>query len=132
MGTPIQHPNNRHPTLSSQSTATSKDWPRFNRKVKEAKLRDEVKQHFGYEPHGWQLDAAVKVLEGNDGVVIAGTGKGKTMVFAILGLAVKLSRTTGYYIVVSPLKALESEQVRPLFSVESFCRSINVRHRSRE
>ncbi|KAF9790789.1 hypothetical protein BJ322DRAFT_1135277 [Thelephora terrestris] len=33
------------------------------------------------------------------------------MVFALLGLAVKLSRTKGYYVIVSPLKALESDQV---------------------
>lgn len=38
---------------------------------------EEAKQSFGYEPHGWQLKAAVKFLEGDDGVVIPGTGKGK-------------------------------------------------------
>ena len=34
----------------------------------------------------------LKVLEGSDGVVVAGTDKGKTMVFALLGLAVKLPK----------------------------------------
>jgi len=36
---------------------------------------------------------------------------GKTMVFALLGFAVELSKTKGHYIVVSPLKALEGDQV---------------------
>ena len=76
-----------------------------------ATLKEETKQRFGYEPHEWQLQAALKVLEGNDGAVIAGTGKGKTMVFALLGLAIELSKTEGYYIIVSPLKALEGDQV---------------------
>ena len=112
MHAPILDPGNHPPTLRTQSRAISKDWPRFKEKVKEKKLKEEAKQSFGYEPHSWQLEAAVKVLEGNDGVVIAGTGKGKTMVFALLGLAVKLSKTKGYYIIVSPLKALECDQVR--------------------
>jgi len=37
---------------------------------------------------------------------------GKSMVFTLLGLAVELSKTKGHYIVVSPLKALEGDQVR--------------------
>lgn len=77
-------------------------------------LKAETKRCFGYEPHEWQLRAALKVLEGNDGVVVAGTGKGKTMVFALLGFAVKLSKTKGHYIIVSPLKALEGDQVCPV------------------
>ena len=76
-----------------------------------ATLKDETKRRFGYEPHEWQLQAALKVLEGNDGAVVAGTGKGKTMVFALLGLAVELSKNKGCYIIVSPLKALEGDQV---------------------
>ena len=96
-----------------------KPWPQFKKKVNEDALKEAVKQGFGYEPHEWQLQAAVKVLEGNDGIVVAGTGKGKTMVFAILGLAVKLSETKGYYVIVSPLKALEGDQVCTAFSVEA-------------
>ena len=74
-------------------------------------MKKETKHRFGYEPHEWQLRAALKVLEGNDGVVVAGTGKGKTMIFALLGLAVELSKTEGHYIIISPLKALEGDQV---------------------
>jgi len=87
-------------------------WPRLKKKVKEDKLREEMKRRFGYFPHDWQVRASLKVLEGNDGMVVAGTGKGKTIIFALLGLAAELSETRGYYIIVSPLKALEGDQVR--------------------
>jgi ATP-dependent helicase YprA (DUF1998 family) len=97
-----------------------KKWPRLKEKVKDETLKDEVTRRFGYEPHEWQLEAALKVLEGNDGVVVAGTGKGKTMVFALLGLAAELSKTKGHYIIVSPLKALEGDQVCPLFYMEGW------------
>ena len=86
--------------------------------MKEDKLKKETKRRFGYEPHEWQLRAALKVLEGNDGVVVAGTGKGKTIIFALLGLAVELSKTEGHYIVISPLKALEGDQVSRFTSMK--------------
>jgi len=86
-------------------------WPRLKKKVKEAKLREEIKDRFGYYPHDWQVRAALKVLEGSDGIVVAGTGKGKTIVFALVGLAAELSGSDGHFIVVSPLKALEGDQV---------------------
>ena len=70
-----------------------------------------MEQRFGYSPHVWQMQAALKVLEGSDGMVVAGTGKGKTIIFALLGLAAELSGSRGHYIVVSPLKALEGDQV---------------------
>ena len=122
------NPSNRPSAIPSQpethprsQVPLRKKWPRFNEKIRTEKLKEEVKQRFGYEPHKWQLQAALKVLEGNDGVVIAGTGKGKTMVFALLGLAVQLSRTKGYYVIVSPLKALEGDQARLVFDTEK-CR----------
>ena len=74
-------------------------------------MREETNKRFGYYPHDWQMQAAVKVLEGNDGIVIAGTGKGKTVIFALLGLAAELSKSNGHFIVISPLKALEGDQV---------------------
>ena len=74
-------------------------------------MKGETKLRFGYEPRDWQLQAALKVLEGSDGIVVAGTGKGKTMIFALLGLAASLSKAKGHYIIVSPLKALEGDQV---------------------
>jgi len=123
MPTPALHPNNQPPATRSSSGVHSRPqvplrrkWPRFKKKVSVEKLKEETKSRFGYEPHEWQLRAALKVLEGNDGVVVAGTGKGKTMVFALLGLAVELSKTNGHYVIVSPLKALEGDQVCPILS----------------
>jgi ATP-dependent helicase YprA (DUF1998 family) len=112
MSTPIPHPDNQPLAASSQPRTQRKSiWPRLKGKVREEELREETKARFDYYPHDWQLQAAVKVLEGNDGMVVAGTGKGKTIIFALLGLAAELSKTNGHYIIVSPLKALEGDQV---------------------
>jgi len=118
MSTPTVHPSNQPPTTHSNAgtqpraqVPLRKTWPRLKKKVKEEQLREVMKQRFGYYPHDWQTRAALKVLEGNDGMVIAGTGKGKTVIFALLGLAAELSGTNGHYIIVSPLKALEGDQV---------------------
>jgi ATP-dependent helicase YprA (DUF1998 family) len=70
-----------------------------------------MRGQFGYYPHDWQLWAAVKVLEGNDGIIVTGTGKGKMAVFALLALTAELLGSKGHYIIVSPLKALEGDQV---------------------
>ena len=93
MPTTTVSPTNQPATVPSQSEdqprpqdPLKKKWPRFKGKVKEDKLKKETKRRFCYEPHEWQLRAALKVLEGNDGVVVAGTGKGKTIIFALLGL----------------------------------------------
>jgi ATP-dependent helicase YprA (DUF1998 family) len=112
MSTPILCPEDQPPTALSQPGAQArKKWPRLKEKVAEDRLKEEMKGQFGYYPHDWQLRAAVKVLEGNDGIVVAGTGKGKTVVFALLALAAELSGSKGHYIIVSPLKALEGDQV---------------------
>lgn len=113
------HPDDQPPMVPTNSRIQPRaqvplktTWPRLKKKVGEGKLRDEIKNRFGYYPHDWQLRAALKVLEGNDGIVVAGTGKGKTIVFALVGLAAELSGSDGHFIVVSPLKALEGDQVR--------------------
>ena len=77
-------------------------------------MREETEKRFGYHPHDWQLQGAVKVLEGNDGMVITGTGKGKTIIFALLGIVAELSKTNGHFVIVSPLKSLEGDQVSVL------------------
>jgi len=119
MPSSISNPGDQPPTVPSPlgtqprlQIPLRKKWAGFKKKVSVEKLKEEAKKRFGYEPHKWQLQAALKVLEGDDGIVVAGTGKGKTMIFALLGLAVELSKTRGHYIIVSPLKALEGDQVR--------------------
>ena len=114
MPTPALQPDNQSPgvRLNPGSRAPlTKAWPRLKEKVKEDRLKDETKKRFGYYPCDWQMQAALKALEGNDGMVVAGTGKGKTIVFALLGLAAEISGSEGHYIVISPLKALEGDQV---------------------
>ena len=105
-------------------------WPRLKKKVSEDLLRETTKERFGYHPHDWQVEAALKVLEGNDGIVLAGTGKGKTLVFALLGLAAELSGSNGYFVIISPLKALEGDQVCINIVCESWSVNQLCEHRS--
>ena len=93
----IVNPANQTPTIRSQPESDPrpqvplrKKWPQFKEKVKVEKLKEETKESFGYETHDWQLQATLKVLKGSDGVVVAETGKGKMVVFALLGLAVNV------------------------------------------
>jgi hypothetical protein len=60
------------------------------------------------EPYEWQLDVSEALILGLDCTVIAGTGAGKTMPFA-MPLYVE---TEKMMIVISPLNALEEDQVR--------------------
>ena len=70
-----------------------------------------ARQIFGYEPHPWQLRMFVKCAEGCDTFCIAGTGFGKSLVFALLAIAAELAGSKGTVVVVCPLKALEIDQV---------------------
>ena len=126
MSASMLHPDNQSPAVRSASGTQSRPqvplkmkWPRFKEEVSVENLKEETNRRFGYEPHEWQLRAALKVLEGNDGVVVAGTGKGKTMIFALLGLAVELSKAKGHYIIVSSPKTLEGDQVCPFLGGEA-------------
>lgn len=66
---------------------------------------------FGYVPRPWQLKAAKKLLEGHDIFVVAGTGSGKSLVFALVAIAAQLAKYPGLLIVICPLKALQLDQV---------------------
>ena len=57
------------------------------------------------------MQAVIKTLEGNNGMVIARIGKGKMIIFTLLGLMAELLESKGHYIIISPLKALENDQV---------------------
>jgi len=66
-----------------------------------------------YTPDDWQVHLIQRIFQGYDSIFCAGTGYGKSLVFeglAILGGAGKL------VIVISPLKALERDQVCYLLS----------------
>ena len=105
---PVRPKPKGQPTAQAPLQTT---WPRLKKKVNEERLNEEMKDRFGYYSHDWQMRAAPKVLEGNDGIVIAGTGKGKTLIFALISIAAELSESNGHYIVISPLKALEGNRV---------------------
>ena len=62
-------------------------------------------------PHPWQLQMFIKCAEGCDTFCIAGMGFGKSLVFALLAIAVELAGSKGTVVVVCPLKALEIDQV---------------------
>ena len=69
------------------------------------------KEVFGYEPRWWQMEAATQFLEGKDIAVVAGTGAGKSLFFALVGLAASLSQSKKLVVVICPLKALQEDQV---------------------
>ncbi|KAH9858428.1 hypothetical protein C2E23DRAFT_712313, partial [Lenzites betulinus] len=65
---------------------------------------------FGHSPRDWQVRAAIRILEGEDIMIVAGTGAGKSMVFTLLAIATELAGGSGLIIVVCPLKALQYDQ----------------------
>jgi ATP-dependent helicase YprA (DUF1998 family) len=72
------------------------------------KLKDELSSRMnGLEAYEWQVDVAEAVILGLDCTVIAGTGAGKTLPFA-MPLFVLSKKVV---LVISPLNALEEDQV---------------------
>ncbi|PCH44251.1 hypothetical protein WOLCODRAFT_76312 [Wolfiporia cocos MD-104 SS10] len=76
-----------------------------------AKLTAEFKRIFGPDkaPYDWQLDVTEAILLGLDAIVIAGTGAGKTMPFAIPLLLDE--QRNKMILILSPLNELEKDQV---------------------
>jgi superfamily II DNA helicase RecQ len=77
------------------------------------KLAERVKEIFGKdpnftEPKDWQLQAWNELLAGEDIVVRAGTGSGKSLIFQ--GIA--LSKPHAICLVISPLISLMTDQVK--------------------
>jgi ATP-dependent helicase YprA (DUF1998 family) len=64
----------------------------------------------GHIPYPWQLNVSEAFLLGLNCLVIAGTGAGKTTPF-LLPLLVEKNKKI---IIISPLKALQRDQVRLL------------------
>ncbi|TFK19260.1 hypothetical protein FA15DRAFT_559422, partial [Coprinopsis marcescibilis] len=73
-------------------------------------LSNVTQEIFGIKPHKGQLDLAEKVLQGFDCIGVAGTGSGKSLIFAILAIAAELSGSNGVVIVICPLKSLKKDQ----------------------
>lgn len=83
-------------------------WPRLgNRSLPDSTLIAATEEIFGYSPRPAQLRAAVKILEGHDVFIVAATGSGKSLVFALLAIAATLLGLKRVVIVICPLKALQ-------------------------
>lgn len=89
----------------------STPWPRIGCCIPEDILVDATKQIYGYVPHDWQLQAFYKVAEGHDVFALAGTGYGKSLLYGLLAIAAAIAQRGGTAVVISPLKALETDQV---------------------
>ncbi|KII84369.1 hypothetical protein PLICRDRAFT_118086, partial [Plicaturopsis crispa FD-325 SS-3] len=66
------------------------------------------KLQLDYIPDSWQVALVMRILQGYDSIFCAGTGYGKSLIFQ--GLAV-LGGSKKLVVVISPLKALEYDQV---------------------
>lgn len=74
-----------------------------------------------FDPEDWQCHLIYRRLEGYDSICIAGTGYGKSLIFE--GLAAM--QRDKVVIVISPLKALERDQVRAF--LQDYHSSLNCR-----
>jgi ATP-dependent helicase YprA (DUF1998 family) len=70
-------------------------------------LKRDIQQRFGHTPHDWQIRAISSVLAGNDVLVTAGTGSGKSLVYQALPLA----RPGALVLALAPINALIKNQV---------------------
>ena len=110
-------------TEESTSGVTLKRWSRIGKKIPSEDIKAAIQQIFGYEPRTWQLTLAEKVLEGHDAIGLAGTGAGKSLVFAILAVAAELAEFQGLVLVICPLKSLENDQVSDRYYTNNLLRS---------
>lgn len=90
----------------------------------EDRVRQFIQQQFGVEPRAYQLRAGLMPLNNEDSMLIAGTGAGKSMVFTVTAAVGLLTRKKGIVFVITPLKALELDQVRKLLSSKEMIKLI--------
>ncbi|EIW81865.1 P-loop containing nucleoside triphosphate hydrolase protein [Coniophora puteana RWD-64-598 SS2] len=91
--------------LSSKRAQTANYSSEDTRKLLSKTCEDRT----GHTPHPWQLDCAEAFFLGLDCTVIAGTGAGKTLPFAMPTMVRQDRQVT---LVISPLNALEYDQAR--------------------
>ena len=72
--------------------------------------RTAVEAFGGKEPYQWQIDACEAILLGLDCIVIAGTGAGKSLTFAMVPFMVPKSITW----ILAPLNYIEEQLVKDL------------------
>ncbi|KDQ16008.1 hypothetical protein BOTBODRAFT_623276 [Botryobasidium botryosum FD-172 SS1] len=69
------------------------------------KLIEIAREKFHFTPYEWQIEVTLAIIEGRDTVCIAGTGSGKSLLFALPSLL-----TGKMTLVLSPLNVLEEDQ----------------------
>jgi superfamily II DNA helicase RecQ len=121
---PPQTPSHRNKT--SQDSRAPPETPRRRRDNHQQRLQG-VKSHLQdnlslrsiqqrltasfkltYTPDEWQIHLIRRILQGYDSIFCAGTGYGKSLIFEALAV---LNGPGKLVIVISPLKALERDQV---------------------
>ena len=75
-------------------------------------LCESVEKKFKKILRPWQKEAIEKIIQGNDLIITAGTGSGKSLVFQSLCFAKK----NGIVLIVAPLKSLINNHVCELRS----------------
>ena len=104
-------------TLKNACEAALKDW-KYNSEGTCQTMSQKLQDIFDRKTlYSWQLNAAEAIILGLDCVVFAGTGAGKTIPF-MLPLFVHNSWDK-LVIIISPLNALETEQVKFSFTALS-------------
>jgi superfamily II DNA helicase RecQ len=73
-------------------------------------LEHEISERFHLKLHHWQAHAIDTLIGGNDVVITAGTGSGKSLVFQALALA----RPGAIVLVLAPINGLMENQVSHL------------------
>lgn len=102
--------------LNLQNGRKTANKGRYDSDGTRSRIVQEVKRRMdGKEPFGWQLDVGEALHLKLDTVLIAGTGSGKTLPFAIPPIL------GGKILVISPLLSLQYNQVRCITSFPAFC-----------
>ncbi|KIM71086.1 hypothetical protein PILCRDRAFT_17396 [Piloderma croceum F 1598] len=97
---------------TSDSTDPHFTTPRRRKTPRINNTKTASKKIFGYTPQDWQVKVTLKILEGHDMIVLAGTGAGKSLVFTMVAIAAALVGFKGVVMVICPLKAPQLDQVR--------------------
>jgi len=122
--TPHHQKNTPKNCLPSGTLTLSQRWPHLGQRILTKTLESVTKQIFGYSPRSWQTKVAERILEGHDVITVAGTGAGKSLIFAMLAIAAELAGFEGFVVVICPLKSLKKGQV-------SFCETLQNSHAHR-
>ena len=122
------YPKNSTPNTTQPSTR--KKWPWLPKSLTRSELVNATEKIFGYRPWEWQIEATIKILEGHNTFILAPTGVGKSLVFAMLTVTAELTQSQGLIVVICPLKALQLDQVSALFSQRILLTMPYIRDRS--